>query len=159
MKVGLFVLIAVLMVGCAPKSGVTPEKAAEQAGLRRDQFSREATGSNTVTSGDGSETSILPESDLGSFGLALYPNADVKEGNAFRRTTDADSTVLYSLTTEDKPQAVAEFYAKELNAEATKTGSRNDYIVAGKVGDKSAVVTILEEEDGTKIEVQVIEAK
>lgn len=159
MRTLISLLLLASLVACAPKDKVSPEEAAKRAGLRREQYSGEATGSNTVTSGDGSTTAILPESDLGSFGLKLYPNAKAKDGNAFRRTTDLDSTVLYTLETGDAPAEVVEFYEDVLKSKATKTGSAQDYIVSGKVGEKSAVVTVLEQDSGSRIEVQIIEGK
>jgi len=151
-------VLGVVLVGCGPKSGaVDADQAAKDAGLRRDQYSKDAKGEQVVTSADGTTTAMLEKVDYSTFGLGVYDGVGEKSGNAYRKTAGDTNTVYYTLTSDDASAKVIEFYEGELKSKAASGGDVGT-IISGKVGEKSAVVTVIDQgEAGSKIEVQIIE--
>lgn len=152
-------VLALILVGCGPKkeeAAVSPEEAAQRAGLRREQFSGQAKGEQKIQSADGTTTELLKVDDLGQYGLKLYPGASAKEGDAFRKTDSRSVVVFYTLVTSDPAKNLVKFYEKELKGTASKSGEIG-FIVSGDLASgKTAVVTVVDEGDsGSRAEVQV----
>jgi hypothetical protein len=154
------VLTLALLTGCQPEKseGTTAAQAGAQAGLRPDQYSGQAKGTQSIKGGDGSTTEFLTDENLQQYGVELYPGSTAKDGDAYRRTAEGSVTVFYTLVTSDPAPNVIKFYETNLKAKGTRSGDVGT-IIAGKLGsNKSAVVTIIDEKDkGTRAEVQVIE--
>lgn len=152
-------VVVVVVVGCSPKpveKAVTPEEAAERAGLRREQYSGEAKGEQKIQSADGTTTELLKVDDLGQYGVKLYPGATAKEGDAFQKTDSRSVVVFYSLTTSDPAANVVKFYEKELKAKASSSATMGTIISGDLLDGKTAVVTVIDEGDsGSRAEVQV----
>ena len=159
----LLCLVAGLaLVGCSNESDddkLTPSEAQQKVGLSDDQVGK-ASGSNAVAGADGSTTSVLPENDMESFGLKLYPRSTIREGNAFQKTNPRDVTIYYTLLTSDPAKNVLAYYAKELKVDP-KEPKAKDSLVSGKLANgHSAVVTVIDEgESGSRIEVQILRAR
>lgn len=158
MKWGIAVLVGLCLVACGPKSDkMDPDEAAKQAGLRRDQYSHQGEGNQVVTGADGTTTAMLEETNFSGFGLNVYPASDTKKGNAYRKTAGNTVTTYYTLHTKDDTKKVTAFYESELKNKAA-TGGEIGTIISGRLGDMSAVVTVIDEgATGSKIEVQIIE--
>lgn len=158
MKWGIAVVLGLCLVACGPKSDkMNPDEAAKQAGLRRDQYSKEAQGNNIVKGADGTTTAMLEETNYGDFGLGVYPGSDAKKGNAYRKTAGNTVTTYYTLHTKDATKKVIAYYETELKNKAGSGGELGS-VIAGRLGDKSGLVTVMAEgTTGSKIEVQIIE--
>lgn len=151
------------IAGCAPAEkpkDVTPEEAARRAGLRREQFSTQGQGTQTIQGADGSTTELLSDRDLGQYGLSLYPGATAKADTVYRKTDPKSITVFYTLMTSDPPANVAKFYEKELGATSKSSGGSGILIVGHLKDGKSGVVTVIgDEKSGTRAEVQILSPK
>jgi len=158
MKWGIAVVLGLSLVACGPKSDkMNPDEAAKQAGLRRDQYSKEGQGGQVVTGADGTTTAMLEATNFGDFGLDVYPGAEEKKGNAYRKTAGNTVTTYYTLHTKDELKKTVAFYETELKNKAA-TGGDVGTIISGRLGDFSAVVTVIDEgAAGSKVEVQIIE--
>lgn len=152
-------MLVFCLVGCGPKAekGVSAEEAAERAGLRREQFSTNAEGKNSIRASDGTLTELLEVDDLGQYGLEIYPGAEAKNGDAYRKTDTRSMTVFFTLFTSDPAKNVGTFYENKLNSRGAKSGETGK-IIAGKLSNgKNAVVTVIDEGDkGTRVEVQIL---
>lgn len=149
-----------ILVACAPQGGsdeVSPEEAARRAGLRSDQVGK-ARGNQKIQGADGTTTELLKVDDLGQYGLALYPGATAKEGDAFQKTDSQNVTVFYTLMTSDPAKNVVKFYEGKLSTKGSKSGDTGT-IISGKLeGGKSTVVTVVDEGDkGSRVEAQIYE--
>ncbi|MFM9873691.1 MAG: hypothetical protein ACKVQS_09540 [Fimbriimonadaceae bacterium] len=157
-RVVWLVLPLLVLVACGPKNNsgkLTPEEAAERAGLRRDQLGQ-AKGEQTIKGADGTTTVLLKVDDLGQYGLALYPGATAKDGDAFQKTDSQNVTVFYSLLTSDPAKNVVKFYEDKLGKKGNKSGDTGTLISGELEGGKTTVVTVVDEGDkGSRVEAQI----
>jgi len=157
------VLPLAALVACGPKAAdekVTPEEAAERAGLRREQFSGQAKGEQKIQSADGTTTELLKVDDLGKYGLALYPGATAQDGDAFQKTDAHTITVFYTLMTSDPAKNVISFYEGKLSSKGNRSGDTGTIISGALAGGKTSVVTVIDEGDkGSRVEAQIYEKK
>jgi hypothetical protein len=153
------VLPLLILAACGPKAAdkkVSPEEAAERAGLRREQFSGQGKGEQKIQGADGTTTELLKVDDLGQYGLALYPGATAKDGDAFQKTDSQNVTVFYSLMTSDPAKNVIKFYEDKLGKKGNKSGDTGTLISGELEGGKTTVVTVIDEGDkGSRVEAQI----
>lgn len=148
------------IAGCAPapvSKQVSPEEAARRAGLRREQFSNQAKGTQKIEGADGSTTELLPDQDLAQYGLALYPGSVAKADTAYRKTDPKSVTVFYTLLTSDPQENVIRFYEKELKVKGKPSGNTGTLLVGTLKDGKSAIVTVVGDQGaGSRAEVQIL---
>lgn len=155
---GSVLLAAFFVVGCGAKKAESTLPGPVTEALDHDHFSQTPQGKQIVESADGTKTEVLDSPDLETFGLKVFPGAELGQDNAaYLSTGPTVESIRYEVYTDKSVNEVKDFYVAELGVEPSILRAE-EALISGRLADgNGVVVTVLAEAGGrTLIRVEVM---
>lgn len=172
-----FIAVLLLLAGCGAKKtstvatpGGTVTSTEDASGKTRTEFKSDK-GEVTVDEKDGHATAEIKDDkgritniesgknvDLSGMGVPIYPGATVAEEGKAAATVTGESTsaTAVGLVSSDPPAKVVDWYAKQLKAQQTTTGSDGGMVMGKNAAGDQVIVVVSVDEGKTNIGVQVM---